>query len=211
MERLPRGRVIAVDISGPMLAAARETLSGHADRVTFLRRDLVDLELDGAADAVFSTATFHWIRDHDALFRSLFRSLRARGALQAQCGGEGNLSHFRELAGRLLHEEPFRPFFAGWQEPWHSEGADQTKQRLLAAGFKDVETWLEPAPTTFKSASDYAPFVRTVVGRSYLQQIGEPETGNLLVEMLTEVASEEDPPFTLDYVRLNLRAISSRT
>jgi trans-aconitate 2-methyltransferase len=210
LERLPRGRVIAVDISRQMLATARETLSGHADQVTFLEKDLADLDLDGVADAVFSTATFHWIPDHDALFRSLFRSLKGGGALEAQCSGEGNLSHFRKLAGRLLLEEPFKPFFVGWQEPWHSEGPDETRRRLLAAGFQDVETWLEPAPTSFNSADDYSAFVRTVVGRSYLQQIGDQQTGNLLIDRLTQAASRDDAGFSLDYVRLNLRAISSR-
>jgi trans-aconitate 2-methyltransferase len=211
LERVPRGRVIAVDISGPMLETARETLSAEAERITFLQKDLVDLELDAAADAVFSTATFHWIRNHDALFRSLVRALRPAGKLEAQCGGEGNLAHFHELADRVLAEEPFKPFFTNWAQPWHSEGPEETRRRMLAAGFQDVRTWLEPAPTTFKSADDYAGFIRTVVGRSYLQQIGDRVIGNQLIERLTEAAARDDPPFTLDYVRLNMRAISSST
>ena len=36
-----------------------------------------------AADLVFSTATFHWIKDHPALFAGIFRALRAGGRLPA--------------------------------------------------------------------------------------------------------------------------------
>src|SRR4051794_2862296 len=59
LERLPHGRVIAVDASQDMLDAARERLAD--DRVRFVRSDLVELDLGEQADAILSTATFHWI------------------------------------------------------------------------------------------------------------------------------------------------------
>src|SRR3954466_5938804 len=88
MERVPDGRVIGVDASASMIDAARERLSDAADlRVG----DLVGLDLGGATvDIVFSTATFHWIADHDALFASLRQALRPDGRLVAQCGGAGD-------------------------------------------------------------------------------------------------------------------------
>ena len=69
LERLPRGRVIAVDHSENMLRVAREYLaSRYGDRVTFIRRDLQTLRLRESVDGVFSTATFHWIPDHPCSF-----------------------------------------------------------------------------------------------------------------------------------------------
>src|SRR6478609_419541 len=66
--RLPRGRVIAVDASPAMVDAARQRLGEQADvRVM----DLVDLELGEPLDAILSTATFHWIADHERLFARL--------------------------------------------------------------------------------------------------------------------------------------------
>src|SRR5919199_58483 len=89
-ERVPDGRVIGVDASASMIDAARERLGPNADlRVA----DLVGLDLGGdTVDVVFSTATFHWIADHDALFRSLRAALRPGGRLVAQCGGAGNIA-----------------------------------------------------------------------------------------------------------------------
>src|SRR3954451_8682043 len=74
LERLPRGTVVAVDASPAMLEEARRRLDRHGDRVAYLEADLGrPFALPGGtiADAVFSTATFHWIADHDALFRNL--------------------------------------------------------------------------------------------------------------------------------------------
>ena len=39
-------------------------------------------------DLIFSTATFHWIKDHDGLFRWLAQALKPQGRLVAQCGGK---------------------------------------------------------------------------------------------------------------------------
>src|SRR3954452_8014305 len=85
IERVPDGRVVGVDASASMIDAARERLGADADlRVA----DLVGLDLGGATvDVVFSTATFHWIAVHDALFASLRQAPRPRGRLVAPCGG----------------------------------------------------------------------------------------------------------------------------
>src|SRR5687767_10825160 len=88
-ERLPRGRVIAVDGSAAMVREARARLP--ADRVEVREADLLELELDSPVDAIVSTATFHWIGDHDRLFARLHAALAPGGRLVAQCGGAGNV------------------------------------------------------------------------------------------------------------------------
>src|SRR5918997_7208165 len=87
VERLPRGRVIAVDGSRAMVEEARRRLPASVD---VLQADLLELELEELVDAIVSTATFHWIGDHDRLFARLRESLRPGGRLVAQCGGGGN-------------------------------------------------------------------------------------------------------------------------
>ena len=73
LARVPEGRVIGVDGSPSMIERARERLGERAElRVA----DLLDLELEEPVDAVFSSATFHWIADHDRLFERLFAALK---------------------------------------------------------------------------------------------------------------------------------------
>jgi trans-aconitate 2-methyltransferase len=73
VERLrPGGRVIAVDGSVAMVEKAKERLGETAG---YLVSDLLELELEEPVDLVFSTATLHWIPDHDALFARLRAAL----------------------------------------------------------------------------------------------------------------------------------------
>ncbi|HEV3496600.1 MAG TPA: class I SAM-dependent methyltransferase, partial [Actinomycetes bacterium] len=98
LERLPGGRVIAADAAPSMLVEARRRLARFGDRVTFVECDLGQpLRIEGPVDAVLSTATFHWVPDHDALFRNLAAVLRPAGILVAQCGGVGNIASVQRI------------------------------------------------------------------------------------------------------------------
>src|SRR5437870_449863 len=85
LNRLPRGRVVALDVSFNMVNEARKLLAGRfGPHATFVRADLLALPFHPAFDGVFSTAVFHWIRDHERLFRELFRALKPGGWVVAQ-------------------------------------------------------------------------------------------------------------------------------
>jgi SAM-dependent methyltransferase len=104
LRRLPRGHVVAVDSSEAMLAEAGRRLAAWGDRVTLLPADLGEplAPVVGApVDAVLSTATLHWVIDHDALFANLASVLRPGGALVAQCGGHGNVASALAAAAEL--------------------------------------------------------------------------------------------------------------
>src|SRR5262245_14427216 len=80
-ERLPDGHVIAVDGSQAMVEEARRRLPPDIEVV---QQDLLELQVDEPVDAVISTATFHWIGDHDRLFTRLKAALKPGGRLVAQ-------------------------------------------------------------------------------------------------------------------------------
>ena len=207
LELLPRGHVVAVDLSQNMLREAREHLQpGFDGRVSFVLSDLQELPLSGVADAVFSTAAFHWIRDHNQLFRSLVAALRPGGWLEAQCGGGPNLAKLLARAEKLMHRPPFAKFFNGWQSPWEFADAETTADRLRNAGFIEIRTWLESAPVVLSDAQHYREFLPSVIFRRHLECIPDPGLRTLFIDELTRAAAGDDPPFTLDYWRLNLSA-----
>ena len=206
LARLPRGRVIAVDASPSMISTARQQLARFGERVAFIESDLLDLELDSVADLAFSTATFHWIQDHAQLFRVLYRALKPGGHLVAQCGGGKNLARIRGRAEQLMSEARFAAFFRDWQNPWNYASPETTAARLSSAGFIEVETGLEEAPTTFPGADAFRQFVRTVVLRPYLAAIPDEARREEFLDALVAQAAGDTPPFTLDYWRLNMRA-----
>lgn len=206
LKRLPRGRVIAVDRSRNMLRAAGEYLKPlFGERVRFVRADLQTLRLDEAVDGIFSTATFHWVRDHPLLFRHLYGILKPSGWLYAQCGGRGNLSRLLRRASVLMAQEPYVQFFSGWRGAWEYADDTTTAERLHAAGFVDVRTNRQPAPVALASTEEYRRFITSVIFREHLARVRDDKLRTRFVTMLTEQAAGDDPPFELDYWRLNLR------
>ena len=207
LERLPRGRVIAVDQSTNMLAEAAAHLTPRfGDRISFLHADVQDLELSEPVDAIFSTATFHWVPDHPRLFRMLFTCLKPGGRLVAQCGGGPNVSRLRQRAESLLESPEFRAKAIGWNNPWEFATPEETARRLAAAGFTEVETGLEPAPTTFPNAQAFSEFVQSVVLRAHLDALPSDVDRRAFMAEITALAAGDNPSFTLDYWRLNLMA-----
>lgn len=203
--RLPRGRVIALDRSPSMLREARQYLAPlFGDRVTFLQANLGELDLVCAVDAVFSTATFHWVRDHPDLFRRLWTSLRPGGSLVAQCGGGPNLARLLGRASERAARPPYAPFFARWSHPWEFSDAPTAARRLHDAGFVDVQTSIEPAPTVLDGPETYAQFLRAVIFREHLDRLPDETLQAQFIQALTAAAAHDDPPFSLDYWRLNL-------
>lgn len=196
IERLPRGHVIAVDQSSSMVDAARLRLGPHADiRVV----DLLELELDDPVDAVLSTATFHWIADHDLLFRRLHAALRPGGQLVAQCGGEGNITVLRGKVAPLLSREPYAEHFRDWRPPWNYAGSEDTHERLIAAGFTSAECWLMPAPREPEHPRE---FLSTIVLGPHVQQLPEELRERFMDDTLQMIGE----PVVVDYVRLNIDA-----
>lgn len=206
LERLPRGRVLALDISTSMLAAARAHLEPRfAARVTFVHADAQRLALDTPVDAIFSTATFHWVPDHPLLFRHLFQALRPGGRLVAQCGGGPNLAHLLRRVSALASTTPYAPYFAGWPGPWEFADAATTARRLRAAGFERVETSVEAAPTRLDGAEEYREFLAEVILRLHLPRLPDEARRARFLESLVHQAAQDNPPWLLDYWRLNLQ------
>jgi trans-aconitate 2-methyltransferase len=194
LEELPHGRVIAVDGSAAMVAAAREHLAAWDDAVEVRQSDLLDLELDAPVDAVLSTATFHWIADHDRLFARMHAALGPSGRFAAQCGGAGNIA--RVVAAIADVDEPA---LRGWDGPWHYAAPEDTEARLRAAGFIGVRAWLQDAPIV---PDDSRSYLRAIILGSHLERLA-PERREPFVDAVLARLSR---PLTLDYVRLNLIA-----
>ncbi|HEX5983655.1 MAG TPA: class I SAM-dependent methyltransferase, partial [Solirubrobacterales bacterium] len=143
LARLPQGRVIAVDGSAAMVAKARERLGDRAD---YLVSDLLELELEEPVDLVFSTATFHWIQDHDRLFRQLRSALKPGGRLVAQCGGAGNVAEHTKAIAAVAGDPEYAPHLTRARGLWNFAAPEETERRLRDAGFAAARCWLEPKP-----------------------------------------------------------------
>jgi trans-aconitate 2-methyltransferase len=196
LERLPNGSLTAVDGSEAMIAKARERLG---ERAAYVVSDLSELALPEPADLVFSTATFHWIVDHDRLFARLRENLVPGGRLVAQCGGDGNVAGHAKAIAAVATRPEYLPHFAGMEAMWNFAAPEPTEARLRAAGFAEARCWLEPKPYT---PAEPLLFTTTVTLGPHLARLPE----ELRRPFAEDVLALCEEPLTLDYVRLNIEA-----
>ena len=197
LERLPRGRVVALDAAPSMLVEARKRLDRFGPQVRFVDGDLLELSSadlgdDCPVDAVLSTATFHWVLDHDRLFAHLAAVMRPGAVLAAQCGAAGNIATLIEAvrstgtgrAGRWLYATP-----------------EETHARLERAGFEEVEVWTHPEPTRLAEGEELETYLETVCLRTHVAGMSPPERRRFLEQVAAAM-----PEPVIDYVRLNISA-----
>jgi trans-aconitate 2-methyltransferase len=189
LRRLPNGTVVALDGSTSMIEQARRRLDD--DRVEFVVHDLLDPLPIGPVDAILSTATFHWVTDHERLFANLAGVLRRGGQLAAQCGGAGNTERLANVLRDLGYDLEEDKLFAG---------AEETRSQLERAGFDRIECWLHDEPTPIPR-DDLELYLRTICLGSVLERIPSEERDDVVRR-----AAERLPDGTIDYVRLNIRA-----
>lgn len=207
LERLPRGRLLAVDLSENMLRTARRELEPRfAGHVWFVVADLQRLPFHQLVDGIFSAAVFHWIQDHERLFNSLHGVLRPGGWLESQCGGGPNLAKLLQRAQALIAAPPLAQFFIGWKSPWEYASPETTAERLHRAGFTHISTGLEAAPVELANEKDYREYLANVIFHRHLERISQPELRQRFLDELTRQSAQDDPPFVLDYWRLNMSA-----
>jgi len=206
LERVPRGRVIGIDQSSNMVRVAREHLEPQGRRIQLLVADASALPFCERADAVFSTATFHWVLDHPRLFRSLHDALKPGGRLVAQCGGAQNLARIHHRTDVLMADPRFASHFSNWSEPWEFADAETTAHRLVAAGFEEVRTSVEQSPVVFPDAESYRTFITNVICRPHLAYLPDAPARDTFIDELTRQATADEPRFELDYWRLNIDA-----
>ena len=197
LERLPRGQVIGVDASPSMIGQARKNLDSS---VELIASDLLDFDPREPVDLVFSTATFHWIRDHDLLFRAIRGWLRPGGRLAAQFGGKGNVQDVVDAIVGGSRREPFAKHLRGFEHPWVFPSAEEATRRLEDAGFVDVHCELEHRWFEFDEPRE---FQRTVGLAVHLDRLPEELRDRFLDTVLAAIPD----PSRVHLIRVNISAI----
>jgi trans-aconitate 2-methyltransferase len=151
---------------------------------------------------VLSTATFHWIADHESLFAGLHALLRSGGRLVAQCGGAGNCVELDEAIERVVSSPPFDGHLAGWPGPWNFATPEATDERLTRAGFIEVSTWLQQRPAPYE---DLGEWLRANALSAHTERLPE----SLRESFVMAVEAQLGPGPQITYVRLNLDAVAS--
>lgn len=195
LDHLPRGRVIALDGSANMLERLRSRLGGRLDRVDVLQADLErPLPVIGPVDVVFSVAAFHWVQDHDALFRNLADVMRPGARLVADCGGKGNIARVSAAVEKVTGR-PAEPGIWNFSEP------QTVRSKLAAAGFTDIHVELHGEAVRLPERQVLERFLASVVLGSHLEGLSVGQRARIVEQVAANLPGGE-----IDYVRLTISA-----
>jgi trans-aconitate 2-methyltransferase len=207
LERLPNGRVYAVDSSPEMIEKLKRSLEERGEkRVTALRGDLTEFTLPEQVDAVFSNAVFHWIPDDEALFGCLLRATKPGGRLRAQCGGGHNIARLTEATHAVEARAPYKEHLGPDTEFRKYRTAEEAKAAMEAAGWGDARARVWESPVVFENEEDAVLYLRTIILQLQANALPAELSDAFLRDVVQETIRRFGEPFVADYVRLDLWA-----
>jgi trans-aconitate methyltransferase len=180
----------------------------EATRTRGIAADIASAELlpfpDATFDAVFSNATLHWVRDHDAMMREAHRVLRPGGRFVAEMGGHGNIAAIRVALIATLTRHGFGDLE---NEVNYYPTPEAYTERLTRHGFNVEKIALIPRPTPL-AEDGMSGWLRTF-RRGVLDAL-PPEVRDTVVDetvaLLANALRDEAGNWTGDYVRLRFIA-----
>ena len=207
LERLPHGRIYAVDSSPEMIAKISRAIHERGiTNVTPIRAGLTDFELPEQVDVVFSNAVLHWIPDDDALFSCLLRATKPGGRFRAQCGGGNNIVRLMVATQAVEQRQPFARYLDGGAEFRKYRTAEQAEEAMKRAGWTDVRAALFDSPVLFEDHDEASLYLRTIILQRHVAALPEEHQEPFLRSVIDETVRRFGSPFTADYVRLDLWA-----
>ena len=158
----PKGYVLGLDLSAPMLARARERAGGRT-QLEFRQGDAAATELPADFDLLFSRFGVMFFEDPTAAFAHLHRALRPTGRLSFvawRAFEENPWARLPVEAVRPLVPDMPPPFGADAPGPYAFGDRDKVARILNGAGFSAVSFERLDAPVTFgidlESTVDFA-------------------------------------------------------
>jgi trans-aconitate 2-methyltransferase len=141
-----QGSVLGIDYSRGMIDAA---VKNKRNNLSFLLKDINELDYTDEFDLVFSNAVLHWIKDHDRLLKSIYASLKKDGIIRFNFGSEGNCIHFLKVIRQAMALPQFSGYFVNFEWPWYMPGVAEYQSIIDRHPFRDVKLWGENADRYF--------------------------------------------------------------
>lgn len=206
-QRLPRGRIIAVDSSPQMIEQITKSISERGiTNIQPLLANLADFSLDEKVDVVFSNAVFHWISDDNGLFGSLARATKPGGRLRAQCGGKGNIARLMAVTREVEAREPYSRYLTPGETARKFRSPEDVRTAMERNGWRNVRAAIFDSPVAFEDQDEAALYLRTIILQMQVASLPDELGERFLRDVIAGVVERHGAPFTADYVRLDIWA-----
>lgn len=201
--RVPQGSVLGIDASRSMIDTA---LQYQSPNLTFLLKDINNLDYEEEFDLVFSNAALHWVLNHPALLFHVYNSLKKGGLLRFNFAAEGNCSTFFKIVRSAMEIPQYRRYFLNFQWPWYMPVVEEYENMVKMQPFCEVKVWGEKADCYFPDAVSITKWIdqpSLVPFKAILQPPGRGFFRDLVVQKMLEVTQQSDGTYFETFRRVN--------
>lgn len=199
--KVPNGRVYAVDADSNMVQQAKRNLSTHTN-VQVVSSSMDKVRLPTKLDVIFSNSALHWILDQEGVFLHFSQLLKPNGEILIECGGSENLERTLPIIFKITQFDQFKEYFTNWKQLWYFPKADETERLLQSAGFRDIQVNLSKKSTSFPDRESFAIFIKTVVMKPFLGYLHDSKKKDEFLDVFLTEFEHSGQPWLLDFVRL---------
>lgn len=156
--RVPRGRVVALDVSDSMLGFAQDAFPSELyPNLTFKHQDATQLPFQEEFDVVMSFTAMHLIPDQKSVLQGMKRALRPGGRILMQFPvSSGFLSALEDV----MQEEQWQPHFEGFSDGWTFHTIEGYTTLLEEVGLHPTRVEITTLDETYPSVHAFARSIR---------------------------------------------------
>lgn len=205
--RWPEARLIGVDSSVEMLAAARDAVPD----AEFVRAEIDDWKPEDPVDVIYSNAALHWLPDHAALFPRLLGFLKPGGVLAVQMPRNfGRPSH--RCVEAAAADGPWRETLEPMLKPPPTQ-EPAFYYDLLAGRVASLDIWETDYIQALEGENPVAEWTKGTWLRPFLAALAEPQRSGFedayRRRILAAYPKQADEKTLLPFLRLFLIATAS--
>ena len=204
-DKVPNGKVYAVDADSNMIQQAKSNLSGYKN-VQVIHSSMDKVNLPTEVDIIFSNAALHWILDQEGVFSHFWQLLKPNGKLLIECGGGENLEETLPVIFKLMHSDQFKEHFVSWKQSWYFPKPDETEILLKRARFRDIQVNLSKKSTAFSDRESFAIFVKAVIMKPFLGYIPDSRKKEEFLDAFLNEFERSGKAWSLDFMLLGIFA-----
>jgi trans-aconitate 2-methyltransferase len=204
-DKLPQGKIYAVDADPNMVHQAKSNLSGWRNvQVIHSRMDKVNLPTE--VDVIFSNAALHWLLDQEGVFSHFWQLLKPNGELLIEYGGHGNVERPLSVIFKIMQSDQFKEHFVNWKQSWYFPKSDETERLLQKVRFRDIQVNLSSQTIPFSDRQSFAIFVRTVIMKPFLGYLPDAKKKEQFLDAFLNEFERSGWGWSLDFMRLSISA-----
>ena len=169
------GSIIGVDNAAGMIKLATDRHSAAIyPNLSFQEMDVGNLQFNDRFEIIFSNAVLHWVKDHKAVIKGMFKSLKQGGRVILQMGGKGNAAGIVDVFSELQTEKKWNSYFNEFDFPFYFPETNEYKALLLDYGFTLNRIELIPKKMEHAGVEALKGWIRTT-WLPYIERIPEEE------------------------------------